>query len=239
MTPSVVKDDRVVLVTGGAKNIGAAIAARFASDGARVIVADLESPVDADDRIRYERADVSLEGDVESLIARTADEFGRVDVLVNNVGIWFRRAFSEITVDEWDRVLSVNLRGVFLCIRAVLPLMETAGGGAIVNIGSQAGLTVTRGQGAHYAASKAAISHLTKVLAVEFGPMGIRINCVAPGVTLPEESTLPPEARNQIPLGRAGLPADLAGACAFLASPDAAYITGQTLLVNGGAVALM
>ena len=176
---------------------------------------------------------------VETLFARVADDYGRVDVLVNNVGIWFRRAFREITVEEWDRVLDVNLRSVFLCIRAALPLMETAGGGAIVNMGSQAGVTVTRGQGAHYAASKAAISHLTKVLAVEFGPLGIRINCVAPGVTLPESTVLPPEAVAQIPLGRAGVPADLAGACAFLASPEAAYITGQTLLVNGGAVALL
>ncbi len=230
--------DRVVLVTGGAKNIGAAIAARFASEGARVIVADLEPPADHNPVARYEHADVSVEDDVASLFARVASDYGRVDVLVNNVGIWFRRPFEEITVDEWDRVLAVNLRGVFLCIRAVLPLMEAAGGGSIVNIGSQAGLTVTRGQGAHYHASKAAISHLTKVLGVELGPRGIRVNCVAPGVTMPD-AVLPPEARAQIPLGRAGTPVDVVGACSFLASPDAAYITGQTLLVNGGAVALM
>lgn len=232
-------DDRVVLVTGGAKGIGAAIAARFASDGARVVVADLEPPADPDDRIRYETVDVSSADDVESFFARVAAGYGRVDVLVNNVGIWFRKPFSEITVGEWDRVIAVNLRSVFLCIRSVLPLMEAAGGGAIVNIGSQAGVTVTRGQGAHYHASKAAVSHLTKVLAFELGPMGIRVNCLAPGVTLPETVALPPEAVKQIPLGRAGAPADLAGACAFLASPEASYITGQTLLVNGGAVALL
>ena len=231
--------DRVVLVTGGARNIGAAIAARFASDGARVVVADLEVPADADARIRYETADVALEDDVEALFERLKSEYGRVDVLVNNVGIWFRRPFKEITVDEWDRVIAVNLRGVFLCIRAVLPLMEAAGGGAIVNIGSQAGVTITRGQGAHYHASKAAISHLTKALAVEFGPLGIRVNCLAPGATFPDPSFLPQQILDQIPLGRGGVPDDVAGACAFLASPDAAYITGQTLLVNGGAVALL
>ena len=231
--------DRVVLVTGGAGNIGAAIAARFASDGARVVVADLKVPADADARIRYETADVSVEDDVEALFERIKSEYGRVDVLVNNVGIWFRRPFKEITVDEWDRVIAVNLRGVFLCIRAVLPLMEAAGGGAIVNIGSQAGVTITRGQGAHYHASKAAISHLTKALAVEFGRLGIRVNCLAPGATFPDPSLLPQRILDQIPLGRGGVPDDVAGACAFLASPDAAYITGQTLLVNGGAVALL
>lgn len=235
----VVKNDRVVVVTGGARNIGAAIAARFASDGARVVVADLQPPADADARIRYETVDVADAANVEEFFARVASDYGRVDVLVNNAGIWFRRPFRDITVDEWDDVLGVNLRSAFLCIRAALPLMEAAGGGAIINMGSQAGVTVTRGQGAHYAASKAALAHLTKVLAVEFGPLGVRINCVAPGVTLPEPTPLPPEAAAQIPLGRAGVPDDLTGACAFLASPEAAYITGQTLLVNGGAVALL
>ncbi len=232
-------DERVVLVTGGATGIGAAIAARFASDGATVVVADLELPAEGDPRIRYEVADVSVAADVEALFGRVASECGSVDVLVNNAGIWFRRPFQEITVDEWDRVLAVNLRGVFLCTQAVLPLMEAAGTGVILNIGSQAGVTVTRGQGAHYHASKAAISHLTKVLAVELGPVGVRINCVAPGATFPEPLLLPPEVLHQIPLGRVGVPDDVAGVCAFLASPDSAYITGQTLLVNGGAVALM
>lgn len=232
-------NERVVLVTGGVRGIGAAIAARFASDGASVVVADLELPVDGDSRIRYEAVDVSAAADVEALFGRVASEYGRIDVLVNNAGIWFRRPFREITLDEWDRVMAVNLRGVFLCTQAVLPLMEAVGSGVILNVGSQAGVTVTRGQGAHYHASKAAISHLTKVLAVELGPIGVRINCVAPGATFPEPLRLPPEVLGQIPLGRVGVPDDVAGVCAFLASPDAGYITGQTLLVNGGAVALM
>lgn len=139
-------NDRVVLVTGGARGIGAAIAGRFASDGSRVVAVDLQEPEDADPRIRYETADVSAADDVESLFDRVGSAYGHIDVLVNNAGIWFRRPFKEITVDEWDRVLSVNLRSVFLCTRAVLPLMEAAGGGAIVNIGSQAGVTVTRGR---------------------------------------------------------------------------------------------
>jgi NAD(P)-dependent dehydrogenase (short-subunit alcohol dehydrogenase family) len=116
--------------------------------------------------------------------------------------------------------------------------MRAKGGGTIINIGSQAGLTVTRGQGAHYHASKAAIAHLTKVLAFEFGPMGVRVNCVAPSVTPPDPSLVPPTVA-QIPLGRVGEPDDIAGACAFLASTEAAYITGQTLAINGGAVAFL
>lgn len=203
------------------------------------MVADRERPDDANAQVSYELADVSDAAEVESLFSRVLDVHGRVDVLVNNVGIWFRRPFTDITVDEWDRVFDVNLRSVFLCTRAVLPLMEPVGGGAIVNIGSQAGLTVTRGQGAHYHASKAAVAHLTKVLAFELGPLGIRVNCLAPGMTLPDQAVVPQAALDQIPLGRGGVPGDLAGACAFLASPDAAYITGQTLLVNGGAVALL
>jgi len=203
------------------------------------VVADRERPDDANAQVSYELADVSDAAEVESLFSRVLDVHGRVDVLVNNVGIWFRRPFTDITVDEWDRVFDVNLRSVFLCTRAVLPLMEPVGGGAIVNIGSQAGLTVTRGQGAHYHASKAAVAHLTKVLAFELGPLGIRVNCLAPGMTLPDQAVVPQAALDQIPLGRGGVPGDLAGACAFLASPDAAYITGQTLLVNGGAVALL
>ena len=229
----------MVVVTGGARGIGAAIASRFAEDGAAVVVADVDAPLEADLRIDYEHVDVSSAGDIAALFSRVLASYGRIDVLVNNAGIWFRRALMDISVDEWDRVLAVNLRGVFLCTKAAAEAMGAARAGAIINIGSQAGLTVTRGQGAHYHASKAAVAHLTKVLAFELGPMGIRVNCVAPGATLPDSSALPAGMLAQIPLGRAGSPADLVGACVFLASPAAAYITGQTLLVNGGAVAFV
>jgi 3-oxoacyl-[acyl-carrier protein] reductase len=231
--------ERVVVVTGGAQGIGAAIAARFADDGAKVVVADLATPPEPDSRVRFEQTDVASPEDVRALFSRVADDYQRVDVLVNNAGIWFRRPFPEISAEEWDRVFGVNVRGTFLCTQAALGPLQAAGGGAVINIGSQAGLTVTRGQGAHYHASKAAIAHLTKVLAFELGPFGVRVNCVAPSATLPDPSLLPPEMVSQIPLGRAGVPADITGVCAFLASPDAAYITGQTLAVNGGAVAFL
>lgn len=233
------RSGRVVVVTGGARGIGASIAARFADDAATVIVADLDTPDHGDRRIRYEGVDVSSPGAVTDLFAWLAAEHGRLDVLVNNAGLWYRRAFAEISVDEWDRVLGVNLRGVFLCTQAALPLLQASGAGTVVNVGSQAGLTVTRGQGAHYHASKAAVAHLTKVLAFELGPMGIRVNCVAPSAVVDDPGVLPPALVAQIPLGRAGAGKDIADACAFLASGEASYITGQTLAVNGGAVAFI
>jgi meso-butanediol dehydrogenase / (S,S)-butanediol dehydrogenase / diacetyl reductase len=233
--------NRVVVVTGAGRGIGAGITARFADEGGFVVGVDLTEPTDPDGRVRYETADVSSAEEVGALFSRIKETYGRLDVLVNNVGIWFRRPFKEITVEEWDRVLAINLRSVFLCTRHAIDLMEGRGGGAIVNVGSQAGLTVTRGQGVHYHASKAAISHMTKALAFELGPAGIRINCVAPGVT-PDQSVPPYTSQallDQIPLGRPGRPVDIANACAFLASSQAEYITGQTLLVNGGAVAFL
>jgi len=230
---------RVVVVTGGARGIGQAIARRFADEGATVVAADVEPAEQHDGTVRHERADVSCADDVAELFSRVMGDYGRVDVLVNNAGIWFRRPFAEISVDEWDRVFGVNVRGAFLCSQAVLEPMRAAGEGCIINIGSQAGLTVTRGQGAHYHASKAAVSHLTRVLAYELGPVGIRVNCVAPSATPPDPSLVPPQLVAQIPLGRAGVPDDVTGACAFLASAEAGYITGQTLAVNGGAVAFL
>jgi NAD(P)-dependent dehydrogenase (short-subunit alcohol dehydrogenase family) len=233
------QDNRIVVVTGAARGIGAAFAARFADEGATVIGADLQPPKNGDPRVTYEQVDVSSADEVAALFFRIRAAHGRLDVLVNNAGIWFRRPFREISIEEWDTVIGVNLRGTFLCTQQAVELMADSGGGTIVNIGSQAGLTVTRGQGAHYAATKAAISHLTKVLAFELGPLGIRVNCVAPGATPPDPSTVPSAMLAQIPLGRPGTPEDLTGAVAFLASEAAAYITGQTLLVNGGAIGLV
>lgn len=229
------------LVTGGAGGIGRAIAERFAADGYTVVVGDIAEPEDLPSSIHFVRADVSDEGDVETLVAQAARVGGGIDVLVNNAGIWFRRPFDEIPVDEWDKVIAVNLRGLFLCTRAVLPHMTELGGGSIINIGSQAGQTITRGQGAHYHASKAAMAHLTRVLAFELGPRNIRVNCVAPGMTPPEgvDMQIPDAVLGQIPLRRPGRPSDTADACAYFASPGAEFVTGQVLVVNGGAVALL
>lgn len=231
---------RCAVVTGGSHGIGLAIAQRFVADGYEVIVGDREAPAEPVKGVRFVNADVTDVASVNALMAAALYLGGGVDVLVNNAGVWFRRPFERIEPAEWDAVVAVNLRGPYLCTRAVLPQMEAKGGGVILNIGSQAGQSVTRGQGAHYHATKAAIAHLTKVLAVEFGPRNIRVNCVAPGATASGQVTeLPEPMLRQIPMGRAGTPADIAGACAYLASDEASFITGQVLTVNGGAVAFL
>ncbi len=231
---------RVVVVTGAARHIGAGIARRFADEGALVVATDIIEPEIPDPRIRFAHLDVSSAEEVETFFAGVIEEYGRVDVLVNNAGIWAFKPMSEISVEEWDRVMGVNLRGAFLCIRSVIDTMTEHGGGSIINIGSQAGMSVTRGQGVHYASSKAAIAHLTKVLGVELGPAGIRVNCVAPGSTPPPERIVSAEAMEAIPIGRTGTPYDIAAACAFMASDqEAGYVNGQTLLVNGGSIAFL
>jgi len=228
---------RVVVVTGASRGIGAAIAERFDRGGDIVISTDLDP--DSGSKLPITKLDVTSADDVDLFFRRILDEHGRIDALVNNAGIWFRRPFSEISVDEWDRVFDVNLRGTFLCIKSALPAMEQAGQGVVINIGSQAGLSLSRGQGAHYHASKAAISHLTRVLGYELGPLGIRVMCVAPGSTPVDPSRSPEEFVARIPLGRVGTPDDVAEACWFFASDAASYVTGQTLLVNGGSIAYL
>jgi 3-oxoacyl-[acyl-carrier protein] reductase len=251
---------QVVVVTGGAAGIGLAISAAFAASGAAVAIVDVDDRAgpaavaalaSAGRRALFVPTDVSAAPAVDRLVSTVLGDFGRIDVLVNNAGIWWRHAFWEITDDEWDRVLAVNLRGTYLCTQRVSRVMAEQGGGCIVNVGSQAGISYSKGQGAHYHASKAAIIHLTKVLAFELGPANIRINCVSPGGTQTPAKEARDQlagqaarerqarARDQIPLGRLGRPEDVAAACVFLASAEASYITGQNLLVNGGAIAAL
>jgi len=171
-------------------------------------------------------------------------EFGNVDILVNNTGIWFRRPFLEIADSEWDNVLSVNLKGTFMCSQRAARMMMAKRTGCIINIASHAGLFYSRGQGVHYAASKAAIIQLTRVLAFELGPLGIRINAIAPGgintgsPTSAARDKLPASQMvvSSNPLGSRGEPEDIAQAALFLASQMAKFITGQTLVVNGGTI---
>ena len=236
----------VALVTGGSSGLGAAIVAELAERGSRVVVADLEPPQSAGGDVSYQHTDVSDPAGARAAVVAASERHGRLDTLVNCAGIWFRKPFLEIDPEEWDRVCAVNLRGPFLCCQAAAPVMQRGGGGSIVNIGSQAGLAYTRGQGAHYAASKAGLAQLTRVLAFELGPLGVRINCVAPGsVTKPDPAaaTRTPEQeavvrrfREQTPLGRFVSAQEVVSAVAFLCSPESSGVTGQTLLVNGGAL---
>ena len=240
-------DDKVAIVTGGARNIGAVYARALAAEGARVVVADVLDGAPAARAIEEAggqavsvEADVSREDDTLR-IARTAlDAFGRIDILVNNAAIYLsinRRPFYEISAEEWDRVTAVNIKGVFLCAKAVFPHMRDQGGGKIINISSN---TVMAGTPdfLHYIASKSALVGMTRSMARELGTHGINVNAIAPGLVEHEGQTVPGEisasrvrARS---IQRRQTPEDLTGALLYLASPDSDFVTGQTLVVDGG-----
>jgi 3-oxoacyl-[acyl-carrier protein] reductase len=241
---------QVALVTGAARAIGRATAETLAARGATIVSIDL---LPADDTVatiegRGGRA-LAISGDVtdEHTVARAVDtvleELGRIDVLVNNAGVFAgieRRPFWEIDVDEWEQVFRANVRSAFLCSRAVAEPMRAAAGGRIVNIASNV-ITFGMANLLHYVASKAAVVGMTRSMARELGPSGIAVNAVAPGLVTTEitEQTVPEEYRRLVAQGQclqeAILPSDIATAVAYLAGPAARMVTGQTLLVNGGA----
>jgi len=246
-------EGRAVVVTGGAKGIGFATAERFASAGARVAILDQDERdlSAAIGRLNGNgagaigaAADVSKSPDVAAAFARVCREFGRLDVLVNNAGIAFARRIDEYTEEELDRLLAVNLKGALLCVRAALPALRQSHG-AIVSVSSMTGL-VGQDIGAVYSASKGGLVALTKSLAIELAPDGIRVNCVCPaGVdtplmrqwadTMPDpEGVLRQQAAMHL-VGRMASPEEIADAIVFLASPSASFITGVALPVEGGA----
>ena len=183
--------------------------------------------------------DVRSPEQIRALAETAADALGGVDALINNAAIvsLVRRPFDEIPEDEWDRVFEVNVKGAWLCARSMVPLLRNAGGGSIINLASEVAFSGSPGV-AHYVASKAAIIGLTRVLARELGPAQIRVNAIAPGFIPTEGSAVmrgdQPYDTSATPLGRLGHPEDLLGTVAFLVSDDSAFVTGQTLLVNGG-----
>ena len=231
-------DGKVALVTGGAQGIGAAIAAGLEGEGATVVVADLNPPEGAI------RADVASEDDVDAMVEETLARHGRIDVLVNNAGLYASlemRAFTEIPLEEWNRVMEVNVASMFLTSRAVVPVMREQGGGKIVNISSG---TPFRGVPflLHYVTSKGAIVALTRALAKELGRDSIHVNCVAPGFTMSEGVKSHPEVVEALrdvsiaarTIQRDQVPEDVAGAVVFLCTPAADFITGQTMVIDGG-----
>jgi 3-oxoacyl-[acyl-carrier protein] reductase len=241
-------DGRVAVVTGGAGGIGAAVARELARRGARVVIADLDaeaaarlaSELTASGGVaRGERVDVADEPALRELLDGTVERHGAIDILVNNAARTVARPFWDIDADEWDAVMAVNLRSVFLGCRIAGAHMRTRGSGRIVNLASLAGQQGGVAGGAHYAASKAGIIVLTKIVAGELAPHGVTVNAVAPAaIAGPAMDALPAErvatVRASIPVGRLGRPEEVAAAVAYLASDDAGFVTGATLDLNGG-----
>jgi 3-oxoacyl-[acyl-carrier protein] reductase len=218
-------DGKRIVVTGAARGIGAELATELRARGAKVVTADLTPGADV-------RCDVSDADDVAKLFA----EAGEVDGLVNNAALLVgRRPFDEIDLDEWDRMFAVNVRGTFLCARGAAAAMAGRGG-SIVNVASETAFTGSHGF-AHYVASKGAVISLTRALANELGPRRIRVNCVAPGFTpTPGSMVLGQYDPTRTPLGRVMRPDDLLGTYCYLLSDDSGFVSGQTIMVNGGRI---
>jgi len=240
-------DKRTVIVTGGSQNIGLAIAEGFLAENCTVIVADLNPP--ENDALIFHKTDIADETSVKALMSRVSADFGRLDVLVNNAGICIEVAIKDMTVEGWDKVMDINVKGVFLMTKHAFSLMTNgvSQNPAIVNISSIEGIGANPNHGV-YGASKGAVASFTHNTALEYGPHGIRCNAIAPGwintpfnakflEQYPDQTKVKSEITSLHPVGRLGLPEDIANTALFLASEKAGFITGQEIVVAGGRMA--
>ncbi len=240
-------EGKVSLITGAAQGIGLATALKFAQEGAIVVVCDVKQAA-VDNAVRECAAlgaaavgfvmDVTQREMVDAVVAQTKERFGRIDVLVNNAGITQDARLQKMTLEQFDRVIDVNLRGVFHCSQAVADTMTAQGSGSIINASSVVGIYGNFGQ-TNYAASKFGVIGFTKTWSRELGPKGVRVNAVAPGfVSTPILDTIPAkviaEMEHRVPLHRLGRPEEIANVYAFLASDEASYINGAVIEVSGG-----
>lgn len=240
---------KVAIVTGGGRGIGRGIAERLAKAGAEIIIADIDISKAKKTAERLAKkgknslaiqADISRERAINFLIRKSLEKFGKVDILINNAGIMYRTRLQNISLEEWESTLKVNLTGPFLLIKAVLPIMKKNGSGRIVNISSSAGRSVSTLGGAHYTASKAGLLGLTRAAAKELASHGITVNAVCPGLIdtpMVRKTTKKAELKsfiNSFPIQRLGLPEEIGDLVVFLCSERASYITGASIDINGG-----
>ena len=247
--------DKVTVITGAAHGIGKAYAVRFAEEGAHVVIADIDTAAgqaaakalaESGFSAWARATDVRNFVNVEGLMRETADRFGRIDVLVNNAAIYvtqklWKGAIEDLDLAEWDRVIEVNLKGVFLCSKAAIPIMKEQGSGKIINIASG---TFFSGSGnmPHYTSAKGGVIALTRVMARQLGRWGITVNCMTPGSTMSEDSVSQEVLKrressiDKRAFRRIETPADIVGTALFLASSDSDFITGQLLVVEGGGI---
>ena len=247
--------DKVTIITGGGHGLGKAYAKRFAEEGARVVIADIDGTAGESVADELNRAgqtgwarttDVTKYDSIEGLVAETLDRFGRIDVLLNNAAIyvtqemWMGRV-EDCPLDEWDRVMEVNLKGVFMCCRAVIPVMKEQKSGKIINIASGTFLNGTSNM-PHYTSSKGGVVGLTRVMARQLGDWNINVNCMTPGSTMSED-VITDEIRKRRSdsagrraFKRVEVPEDVTGTALFLASADSDFMTGQLLVVEGGGI---
>lgn len=241
--------DKVTIVTGGARGIGKEIALHFAQEGARLIICDINEEElektrgevkNFDKSVSVFKVDVSKREEVENMVVNILDNYKRIDILINNAGITRDALILRMEEVDWDKVITVNLKSVFNCTKAVAKVMLRQREGKIINISSIIGLIGNAGQ-ANYSASKAGIIGFTKSVAKELASRGITVNAIAPGFIQTEMTeTLPQEIKDQmlkrIPMGRWGTPKDIAKVALFLASESASYVTGQVIVVDGGMI---